>query len=193
MPAVSDDGAIRTYEYLQYDNFAEVYRPYDPRCPEVAQRVAALIQERMPEARVEHVGSTAIPGCDGKGIVDLLLMYSPGRLAAARDALDGLGFQRQSGPNPFPEERPLRLGALEYDGELFRLHVHVVAEDADEAAELMDFRDRLRADPGLVKEYVASKRAALTGNPTNNIDYNHAKEPFIQKVIGRPESVKREE
>lgn len=193
VPAVSEDGLIGMYEYLHYDNFAEVFRPYDPRCPEVAQRVAGLIVEQMPNARVEHVGSTAIPGCDGKGIVDLLLMYAPGCLAAARDALDELGFQRQTGLDPFPEERPLRLGALEHDGELFRLHVHVVAEDAHEAAELIDFRDRLRADPGLVEEYVAGKQSALAGDPTNNIGYNRAKEPFIQKVIGRPGSVKRAE
>ncbi|CAN5207857.1 hypothetical protein BH23CHL1_BH23CHL1_26180 [soil metagenome] len=190
---VSDDRAIKQYKYLRYDNFSEVFRPWDPRFPNVAQRVAGLIRERMPDARVEHVGSTAIPGCAGKGVVDLLLMYSPGRLAAARDALDELGFQRQTGLNPFPEERPLRVGAVEHDSEIFRLHVHVVAEDADEAAELIDFRDRLCADPSLVQEYVASKVAALTAGPINNIEYTRAKEPFIHRVIGRPEPTERDE
>ena len=159
----------------------------------MARRVATLVVERMPDARVEHVGSTAVPGCDGKGIVDLLLMYAPGRLATARDTLDAMGFQRQIGLDPFPEERPLRLGAIEYDGEIFRLHVHVVAEDADEAAELIHFRDRLRADPALVEAYVASKRSALTGDPTNNLDYNRAKQPFIQGILGRQESATPDE
>ncbi len=76
---VSDDRAIKQYEYLQYDNFDEVYRPWDARCPEVAQWVTGLIRERMLDARVEHVGSTSIPGSAGKGVVDLLLRYSPGR------------------------------------------------------------------------------------------------------------------
>ncbi|MBA2452979.1 MAG: GrpB family protein [Chloroflexia bacterium] len=190
---MSDDAAIKLYEYLQYDNFSEVFRPWDPRFPDVAQRVAGLIRERMPDARVEHVGSTAIPGCAGKGVVDLLLMYTPGRLAAARDALDGLSFQRQTGLNPFPEERPLRLGAVAHDGELFRLHVHVVAADSPEAAEQLDFRERLCADPALVEEYVAHKRAALAAGTANNIDYNRAKEPFIHKVVGRPISVEKDE
>lgn len=185
--------AIRAYEYLHYENFAEVFRPYDARYPDVAWRVAELISERMLDARVEHVGSTAIPGCDGKGTIDLLLMYGPGRLAAARDTLDGLGFQRQTGHDPFPEERPLRLGTLQHDGETFRLHVHVVAEDAAEAEELIGFRDRLCADPSLVKEYVASKRAALSRDSVNNVTYNRAKEPFIHGVIGRQESVTRNE
>lgn len=185
---MSDDSVIKQYEYLRYDNFAEVFRPWDARCLDVAVRVAALITERMPDARVEHVGSTAIPGCDGKGVVDLLLLYPAGRLAKARDILDGLGFQRQTGLDPFPEERPLRLGAIEHDGETFRLHVHVIAEDEAEAAEQIDFRERLRADPALVEEYVASKRGALSGDPTNNINYNRVKQPFIHRVIGRQEA-----
>lgn len=176
---------IGTYAYLHYENFDEVYRPYDVRFPEVAQRVIDLIEAAMPDARVEHVGSTAIPGCAGKGVIDLLLTYPPGRLDAARDALDGLGFQRQGGADPFPEERPLRLGTLEHAGETFRLHVHVIAAGDPEAAELLAFRDRLRADPVLVEEYMASKRAALLKDGVDNIAYNRAKQPFMHRVLGR--------
>src|SRR5215207_2109508 len=86
--------------------------PWDPRAPEVARRVAGLIRRRLPEAMVEHVGSTAVPGCAGKGVIDLLLLYPPGRLAAARDALDALGFQHQGGRHPWPEERPMRVGSM---------------------------------------------------------------------------------
>ncbi|HEX5166152.1 MAG TPA: GrpB family protein [Thermomicrobiales bacterium] len=177
------DRPIGTYEYLDYSDPAAIFRPYDPRFPEVARRVAALIEGRMPGARVEHVGSTAVPNCAGKGNIDLLLRYTAGELATAREALDSLGFQRQQGANPFPESRPLRLGAIDYDGETFRLHVHVVGWDDPEAAELLRFRDRLRADPALVEAYVASKRAALTAGPTDNIAYNRAKQPFIRGVI----------
>src|SRR5688500_16490862 len=143
--ARDDDAPIGTYEYMNYTDPAEIFRPYDPRYPEVARRVAALIEGRMPDARVEHIGSTAVPGCAGKGIVDFQMLYPPGRLADARDTLDGLGFQRQTGLDPFPEERPLRVGTFAHDGTIYRLHVHVVAEDDAEAEELRRFRDRLRA------------------------------------------------
>ena len=185
MDRTSQTGEIVQYEYLRYDEPTEIFKPYDPRFPEVAARLAALIQEQMPDVQVEHVGSTAIPGCAGKGIIDLMVSYSPGRLAAARDALDGLGFQRQQGHNPFPEERPLRLGAIEHDGDLFRIHAHVIAEGDPEALEQLKFRDTLRSDPALVDEYVASKRAALNSDGLDNIVYNKAKEPFIRGIIGR--------
>jgi GrpB-like predicted nucleotidyltransferase (UPF0157 family) len=174
---------IGTYEYLDYSDPAAVFRPYDPRFREVARQVAALIEGRMPGARVEHVGSTAIPNCAGKGNIDLLLRYPSGDLATARETLDTLGFQRQQGANPFPESRPLRVGTVRYNGEPFRLHVHVIGWDDPEAADLLRFRDRLRADPALVEEYVASKRAALAGDSTDNIAYNRAKQPFIRGLL----------
>ena len=65
---------IGVYEYLSYDDLAEIVRPWDPRTIDVAGTVAALIESQMPDAHVEHVGSTAIPGCTGKGIVDLQLV-----------------------------------------------------------------------------------------------------------------------
>lgn len=191
MTEVSRRQPIGVYEYLNYDDSGQVLRPWDPRALEVAKRVAELIRSRMPDVQVEHVGSSAIPGCAGKGIIDLLVMYPPGRLAAARDALDGLGFQRQGGVDPFPEERPLRLGAYDYDGETFRLHAHVVAADDPEGRELIFFRDHLREHPDLVDEYVAAKRAsieALQSSPSDlapNIAYNAGKQPVIRRILDR--------
>ena len=180
----ANDTVIGRYEYIRYDDPADAFRPYDPRCPDVAHRVANLIRERMPDAQVEHVGSTAVPGCDGKGVVDIMLLYPPGRLAAARDTLDRLGFQRHVGPNAFPEERPVRIGTVEHDGETFRLHVHVIADDSPEAAEQLRFRDALRADPALVAEYVARKRAVLAAGVSDGDSYNRGKESLIRRILG---------
>lgn len=180
-PAI--DGLIGRYEYPRYDRPAEINHPYDPRFPEVADRVIALILARMPDVRVEHVGSTAAPGCAGKGIIDLLMIYTPGRLPVARDALGQLGFQRQKGLDPFPEERPLRVGTIEHDGKTYRLHVHVVAEHSPEVAELTAFRDRLRMDQELLDEYQARKRVVLAAGVSDNVAYNEGKASFIRSVI----------
>jgi GrpB-like predicted nucleotidyltransferase (UPF0157 family) len=130
-----------------------------------------------------------VPDCAGKGNIDLMLVYPPGGLAAARDTLDGLGFQRQAGADPFPEERPMRVGTCTHDGTTYRLHVHVISQNDPEAALLLRFRDQLRADSVLVAEYVASKRAALSNGPTDNIAYNLAKEPFIRgALVNQPDT-----
>src|SRR5262249_44700072 len=148
-----------------------VCQDYDPRTVAVAQRVAASIQVQMPTATVEHIGSTSVPGCAGKGIVDLMMLYADGQLAAARAVLDALGFQRQTTRDPFPEDRPMRTGSVVYDGTLFLLHVHVIAASSPEVDELRLFRDRLRADRNFVASYVAAKKAILASGITDSVDY----------------------
>ena len=184
MPSEAET-VIGRYEYISYEDPATAFRPYDPRFPEVARRVAALIEARMPEARVEHIGSTAVPGCAGKGVVDMMLVYPPGKLATARDAVDALGFQRQRPrPNAFMEDRPLRIGTIEHDGEQFRLHVHVIAADWPEVANQRRFRDRLRADDTLRDAYAARKQTVLAAGVSDPDAYNQGKEDIILGVIG---------
>jgi GrpB-like predicted nucleotidyltransferase (UPF0157 family) len=166
-----------------YQKQLAVCRDHDPRALQVAGRVAALVEPHLNGVAVEHVGSSSVPGCAGKGIVDLMLTYGAGQLAAARDLLDALGFQRQTGRDPFPEDRPMRVGSLEHDGTLFLLHVHVIAASSPEAGTMRLFRDRLRADPALVADYVAAKRAILAAGVTDAVDYSIRKGDFVQAAL----------
>jgi len=142
-----------------------------------------LVESHLRDVEVEHVGSTAVPGCAGKGIVDLMILYPPRRLAEVRDGLDALGFQRQTGRDPFPEERPMRVGSMEYDGIRFRIHAHVIASDSPEVVELRTFRDRLRSEPMLLEQYVALKRKIITEGVTDSLDYSIRKAEFIAATL----------
>jgi GrpB-like predicted nucleotidyltransferase (UPF0157 family) len=157
---------------------------YDPRVVEVAQRVIALVREQLTAVSIEHIGSTAVPGCAGKGYVDLMAVYhDPDELAAIKAVLERLGFQRQRGRTPWPEDRPMRLGALAHDGATFLLHFHVIFADSPEVATQRAFRDGLRADPALVSAYVANKRAVIASGITDGIDYSQAKGDFIESAM----------
>jgi GrpB-like predicted nucleotidyltransferase (UPF0157 family) len=142
-----------------------------------------MIRRRLPGVAVEHVGSTAVPGCAGKGVIDLLIPYGKGKLEPIKDTLVDLGLQRQSTRNPFPEDRPMRVGSVEYDGDTFRLHVHVVPEDSGEADELRAFRDRLRADPEMRDAYVRRKRDIIESGTTDPIDYSIVKGSFVRRAL----------
>jgi GrpB-like predicted nucleotidyltransferase (UPF0157 family)/mannose-6-phosphate isomerase-like protein (cupin superfamily) len=157
--------------------------PHDPRSIEVAREVGRLIEGHLRGVVVEHIGSTAVPGCAGKGIVDLLIAYEPGRLGEVRDGLDALGFERQTGRDPFPEERPMRVGSIEFDGSRFPLHAHVVDSTSPEARELRSFRDRLRAEPSLLAQYVAVKRKILAEGKPDSLDYCIRKGDFIAATL----------
>jgi GrpB-like predicted nucleotidyltransferase (UPF0157 family) len=170
---------------LPYPNPAPppALRDHDPRAFDVARVIIDLITARMPSALVEHIGSTSVAGCAGKGYVDLMLAYPDGELDAAKGALADLGFQRQFTRDPFPEERPLRIGALDHDGERFLLHVHVISERSPEVDEMRAFRERLRARPALRDAYVACKRAILDEGVTDGVDYAIKKGGFVQSAL----------
>jgi RimJ/RimL family protein N-acetyltransferase len=112
-----------------------------------------------------------------------MLLYPPGELAAAREAVDALSFQRQTNRDPFPEERPMRVGSVEHEGQRFLLHVHIIAADAPEARELLRFRDQLRANAGLRQRYLACKRAILDAGVIDRVDYCYRKGEFIETVL----------
>lgn len=179
----TSDPVIGQYSYIAYDDPTAVVRPWDDRAPAVADRVITLIDMVIPEGTAEHIGSTAIPGCDGKGVIDLMLLYRPGQIAVARDAVDYLGFQHHEVPGAHPEDRPVRIGTIDHEGETFRVHVHILAEDAPEVARQRHFHNTLRADPALVAAYVADKRRiATSGTAGDGGAYADTKGQFIANV-----------
>lgn len=166
-----------------YTEAAAEYLPYNPESARVAAAVGKIIVAANASLQVEHIGSTAVPGCWGKGIVDLLVLYPPGALEASRQTLDQLGFQRQPGADPFPESRPMRVGSVESFGRIYRIHAHVISAGSDEARDLLRFRDILRAKPVLRRAYETEKRAILARGVRKSTEYSKAKGDFIRGVL----------
>jgi GrpB-like predicted nucleotidyltransferase (UPF0157 family) len=157
---------------------------YDPRAAAVAREIIGLVSSHLPAARAEHVGSTSVPGCAGKGIVDLMLPVADDERETVKQLLDRLGFQRQSGRDPFPEERPMRVGSWAHDGETFLVHLHVIPAPSPEVEEMRFFRACLRADPELRTAYIAEKRRIIAGGITDSLDYCRDKGEFVKAVLG---------
>ena len=162
------------------------FYPYDPRAPKVAALVKARIEERMPEITIEHIGSTAVPGCPGKGVVDLMALYPDNRLDDAVSLLAAMGYQRQGKEfrNRFPDSRPVYMGTYCFDHTPFLVYVHVIQQDAYEATRFRIFRDRLRNDPDLLTEYAAVKQDIISQGVVDTDDYAIIKKRIIEKVLG---------
>ena len=87
------------------------------------------------------------------------------------------------GAGPFPENRPMRVGSVAYSGHLFQIHVHIIRQGAAEAYSIIKFRDALREDSRLRKQYVECKRQILRSGTTDSLDYCRAKSSFVQQVL----------
>jgi GrpB-like predicted nucleotidyltransferase (UPF0157 family) len=168
---------------LPYFNLPAQFQPYNPVVVEIASWLCDAIQTVEPKLQLEHVGSTSVPDCGGKGIIDLLVLYPEGFLPRARTVLDELGFQKQGGREPFPESRPMRVGCVDHGGRSFGIHAHVVALGSDEHRSLVWFRDALRASSELRQRYEERKRAILARGIVDSIDYCKAKGVFITDAL----------
>jgi GrpB-like predicted nucleotidyltransferase (UPF0157 family) len=159
-------------------------RDYDPCAVDAARQIASLIQSYLPRAAVEHIGSTAVPGCQGRGIVDLLLPIADSDAAAVEELLGRLGFQRSSEPAPLGTDRPLWVGSWPREGETLLLNVYLRPPDSPEVDGMRFFRACLRADPDLRKAYVARKREILADGVTDPAEYCRLKGEFLKAVLG---------
>jgi GrpB-like predicted nucleotidyltransferase (UPF0157 family) len=162
------------------------YHDWDPRYPDVVRRLLADIGPSPAGVAFEHVGSTAVPGCGGKGIIDLLALYARGGLEQAKAWLLSLGLSRQ-GPEfsrAWPESRPMYLGRYLFASQPFMIYVHVVENSSDEVRRFREFRDLLSARADLVAEYTRLKREIVAAGVQDTDEYAVHKRPFIRKALG---------
>jgi dephospho-CoA kinase len=156
----------------------------DPRAPEAASCLIALIATRWPATPAEHVGSSAVAGLAGKNTIDLLLAADPAHIPAITQALLELGFQAQT-PAAFPATRPMLWGAFRHGPAEYRVHVHVVPADSPEVAAMRGFRDALRADRRLRRGYADLKRAIVESGPVDPVTFTKAKHNWIVATLGQ--------
>ena len=100
-------GVKRNASILPYADSLTAYVEYDPGAIGAAATVGALIASAAPWAQVEHIGSTAVPGCAGKGIVDLMALQRENERL-----LSELCIAREDQPNLFPRS-PVSLPGFE--------------------------------------------------------------------------------
>jgi GrpB-like predicted nucleotidyltransferase (UPF0157 family) len=164
-----------------YELRPAIFAPYDQRAPAVALLLARAIQQQDTRLLVDHIGSTSVPGCSGKGIIDLAVTYAEGDLDHAKRALDMLGFQPQPGREPFPESRPMRVA----DVSGFGVHAHVIQRNGAENSKLISFRNALLSDHDFRAAYQQEKERILESGITDSLDYCKAKELFIVRALSR--------
>ena len=162
------------------------FHPYERRAPEVAKLLKNKIELYLPDIIIEHIGSTAIPDCPGKGVIDLMALYPKGHLDIVNKLLFAMGFQRQGMEfkNRFPDERPVMMGTYEYDKTSFLIYIHIIHEAAYEAARFLIFRDRLRNDSELLSAYNVEKQRIIAEGVTDTDKYAEMKHSIVQQILG---------
>jgi GrpB-like predicted nucleotidyltransferase (UPF0157 family) len=157
--------------------------PYDDGWP----RRFALESERLWRAlaavatRIDHVGSTAVPGLAAKPIIDIQVSVSSLEpVDAYIRPLEALGYLYVFNPEmpdfPFfgkPPERPRAF------------HVHVIQAGGPHEQRHLAVRDFLRAHPDVARAYADLKHAVAGRHRGDRLAYMAGKEPFLVELEQR--------
>lgn len=139
-------------------------------------------------ARVEHVGSTSVPGLVAKPIIDLQAPVID--LADPEPLVAVLNPHRWHYIDPNLDRRPWRRFFVKVTEGRRSAHLHVMTPGSPRWREQLMFRDALRASPALVAEYAALKRGLATEHAHDRESYSTAKADFVRSVLndrGQPD------
>jgi GrpB-like predicted nucleotidyltransferase (UPF0157 family) len=158
---------------------AVILAAYDESWPRLFDAEAGSIESvcvGLP-IRLEHIGSTAVPGLSGKPVIDILAGRPPqSRAEPYIAALRQIGYEHK-GAFGVPGREYFRRGSPRTH------HVHLVRWSSALWADYLAFRDALREDAGLRRDYDALKRDLAIAFANEKRGYAEAKGPFIRSVL----------
>jgi GrpB-like predicted nucleotidyltransferase (UPF0157 family) len=178
------DGELERHPSLD-DRFDPAIRivEYDARWPARARAELRRIEEALGSVavRLEHVGSTAVPGLASKPILDLQLSVAA---IEPRDAyvqpLQGLGYLFVPTPEApdyhffaKPPERPRSH------------HLHVCEAGSGHELRHLALRDYLRTHADEAASYAALKRTVAGRHPQDRLAYIEGKHEFVTALEAR--------
>jgi GrpB-like predicted nucleotidyltransferase (UPF0157 family) len=154
---------------------------YDPDWPARFEAMRARLAVALgPTAlRIDHVGSTAVPGLAAKPVIDIQISVPDVESEAAYKApIESQGFALRWVEPGHRYFRPPPGSPREY-----QVHVCTVGSEWERVHLL--FRDYLRAHDEIAAEYEALKRDLAARHTLERVTYNDAKAPFIDSTVAR--------
>lgn len=168
-----------------------VMSPYQPRWPEEFRRVGGRIREVVGAAalRIDHIGSTAVPGLGAKDIIDVQVTVADLDLVdTVPTPLRAAGF-RQGDEFLYDEFPAVAMGDLdlrklfmrEPEGER-RTHIHIRELGRFNQRYALLFRDYLRTSVAVRLTYEVVKRQAAELFPDSIDGYLRLKDPVFHII-----------
>ena len=126
--------------------------------------------------RIEHIGSTAVPGQAAKPVIDIDIVVDSHDVEAASAVLEHLGFIALGElgiPERWAFQQPKRLGET---------HTYIVVDGSLALRNHLAVRDALRANARLRDDYSAAKRAAAA-TAADIDEYGRGKNATVQAIL----------
>ena len=154
---------------------------YNPEWPSQfareAERIRTVLGDRA--LRIEHIGSTSVPGLVAKPIIDILLVVADSADEQSyAPTLTAAGYVLRIREPDWHQHRMFK-------GPEINLNLHVFTAGSAEIERLLLMRDRLRNDPEERQRHAHAKQLLASRTWKYVQDYADAKSEVIESIIGR--------
>lgn len=172
--------------------------PYDPRWPDEFMALAQALRAALgPRAlRIDHIGSTAVPGLAAKDKIDIQVTVRDfNESAAINAAITSVGYELFQAAI-IHDHRPPGMAGPDSDWEKSTFtslpqhqpaNVHVRAEGRLNQRYPLLFRDYLRAHPVALGAYAEIKRQLARYHPDDLDFYYDIKDPVCDVIMDAAE------
>jgi GrpB-like predicted nucleotidyltransferase (UPF0157 family) len=170
--------------------------PYDPLWPRMFEEEKQHLLECLPQdliRRIEHFGSTIVPGLRAKPIIDVLVEVSSLEETKATVAplLEAQGYDYFWRPTHGDNGPPFYAWFIKRNAAGIRTHhVHMVERDFEHWDRLL-FRDYLIEHSETAKEYEVLKMTLARDYPNDREAYTNGKTDFIVRITETAKSYYR--
>jgi GrpB-like predicted nucleotidyltransferase (UPF0157 family)/predicted acetyltransferase len=152
----------------------------DPQWPEKFQQEAVCLRAALPLKLVpdiQHIGSTSVPGLDGKPVIDIMVGISdPKQIETVVLALERFRYENL-GQAGVPGRWAMRRRTI---GSYF--NVSIIAYGGARWRQNLSIREFLRSDRDAASRYGAAKREAIARGAATLFAYSDGKRSSIEAI-----------
>jgi GrpB-like predicted nucleotidyltransferase (UPF0157 family) len=162
-------------------------RDYDPEWPRLFEREAARVRSVLGDrvVRLEHAGSTSVPGLPAKPIIDMVLeLPDSSDEPAYLPDMEAAGYTLVIREPEWFEHRVFK-------GPDTNINLHVFTAGSAEVERMLRFRDWLRSNPADLELYLRTKRELAARDWKYVQQYADAKSAVVQEIMARADAAAR--
>ena len=158
-----------------------IFNPYNPKFKDLFNKEKSKLKKILPNnTKIEHVGSTAVPGLGGKGIIDIVIKTPREKRDQFMKKIDGLGYKSNL-EHPGNNKRIFFQKIIRYAGKERLAHIHLVLNNEFWDSFIVS-RDYLRKHDKELKEYAKIKKKAVRHAKGEGKKYRKYKDKFLHNL-----------
>lgn len=159
-----------------------VFRKYSEKFPLLFRKERAKLRKILPKAKIEHIGSSAVKGLGGKGIIDIIFAVPKKDYGGALLKLKRNGYDHIIAKHHMERDRKFLQRIIKYRGDERIVHVHLTWENSKNWKLKVALRNYLRKHKKIAEKYARLKKRGVKYANGEGAKYRAYKHSFLEEL-----------